>query len=40
MSTLPKDKILVGIRREDKSYWERRVVLTPDHAKEIMTNES
>ena len=28
---------LIGIRREDKSIWERRVSLTPNHVKELKT---
>lgn len=29
------NKIFIGIRREDKSIWERRVALIPSHVKEI-----
>lgn len=29
-------EILVGLRREDKSYWERRTPLPPQACKEIM----
>ncbi len=29
-------KIFVGLRREDKSYWERRTPLPPDICREIM----
>ncbi|MGB7063447.1 MAG: bifunctional lysine ketoglutarate reductase /saccharopine dehydrogenase family protein [Candidatus Zixiibacteriota bacterium] len=28
----------IGIRREDKSKWERRVPLTPEHVKELIEN--
>ena len=30
--------VYVGIRREDKSIWERRATLIPEHASEIMKN--
>lgn len=30
-------KVLIGIRREDKNPWERRVPLIPEHVKEIIT---
>jgi len=34
-------KILkIGIRREDKSVWERRTPLIPLHVKEILENNS
>ena len=29
----------IGIRREDKSKWERRVPLTPEHVKELIEND-
>jgi alanine dehydrogenase len=29
---------LIGIRREDKSTWERRVPLTPDHVRDLTEN--
>ncbi|TET34030.1 MAG: hypothetical protein E3J72_15335 [Planctomycetota bacterium] len=29
---------VVGIRREDKNEWERRVPLTPDHVRELVEN--
>ncbi len=32
-------KYAIGIRREDKSKWERRVPLTPEHVKELIENE-
>jgi alpha-aminoadipic semialdehyde synthase len=32
-------KGLVGIRREDKNRWERRVPLTPDHVRKLMRRE-
>jgi alpha-aminoadipic semialdehyde synthase len=28
----------VGIRREDKSVWERRAPLSPEHVKELLEN--
>jgi alpha-aminoadipic semialdehyde synthase len=28
---------IVGIRREDKNRWERRVVLSPEHCKTLIT---
>ncbi len=31
-------KILIGIRREDKNPWERRVPLIPTHVREIIRN--
>ncbi len=31
-------KTIIGIRREDKNIWERRVPITPIHAKEIIQN--
>jgi len=31
-----KNPIFVGIRREDKSCWERRVPLIPKHVKDVM----
>ena len=31
---------LIGIRREDKNKWERRVPLTPEHVKELRENHS
>lgn len=27
---------VIGIRREDKSKWERRVVVTPEHIKQLL----
>jgi alpha-aminoadipic semialdehyde synthase len=30
------EKVLIGIRREDKNPWERRVPLIPVHARELM----
>ena len=27
---------MIGIRREDKNEWERRVALTPDHVAELV----
>jgi len=32
-------KYAIGIRREDKSKWERRVPLTPEHVKELIEND-
>jgi hypothetical protein len=29
---------IIGIRREDKSVWERRAPLSPGHIKEILAN--
>ena len=29
-------KFFIGIRYEDKSIWERRVALVPQHVKEVM----
>ena len=31
-------KILIGIRREDKNPWEKRVPLVPTHVREIVQN--
>ncbi len=31
-------KVRIGIRREDKNQWERRVPLIPSHVREIMQN--
>ena len=31
-----ENKYWIGIRREDKSVWERRAPLTPAHLKEIL----
>jgi alanine dehydrogenase len=31
-------KPLIGIRREDKTIWERRVPLTPDHIRDLIEN--
>jgi alpha-aminoadipic semialdehyde synthase len=31
---------LVGLRREDKNIWERRVPLTPEHVKDLRENEN
>jgi saccharopine dehydrogenase (NAD+, L-lysine-forming) len=33
-------KYKIGIRREDKNKWERRVPLTPEHVKELGQNHS
>ena len=33
-------KYMIGIRREDKNKWERRVPLTPEHVKELRENHS
>jgi alanine dehydrogenase len=33
-------KYVIGIRREDKNKWERRVPLTPEHVKELRENHS
>jgi len=33
-------KYMIGIRREDKNKWERRVSLTPEHVKELRENHS
>jgi len=33
-------KYMIGIRREDKNKWERRVPLTPQHVKELRENYS
>jgi len=33
-------KYLIGIRREDKNKWERRVPLTPEHVKELIQDHS
>jgi alpha-aminoadipic semialdehyde synthase len=32
-------KPTIGIRREDKSKWEKRVPLTPEHVKELIEND-
>ncbi|UCB52847.1 MAG: hypothetical protein JSV10_01790 [Candidatus Zixiibacteriota bacterium] len=32
-------KPTIGIRREDKNKWERRVPLTPEHVKELIDND-
>ena len=31
-------KIIIGIRREDKNLWEKRVPLIPTHVREIIQN--
>ncbi len=33
-------KYMIGIRREDKNKWERRVPLTPEHVKELVEKHS
>jgi saccharopine dehydrogenase (NAD+, L-lysine-forming) len=33
-------KYTIGIRREDKNKWERRVPVTPEHVRELMQNHS
>jgi hypothetical protein len=33
---MESDQILIGIRREDKSVWERRVTLNPADMKQII----
>ncbi|MCJ7578288.1 MAG: bifunctional lysine ketoglutarate reductase /saccharopine dehydrogenase family protein [candidate division Zixibacteria bacterium] len=33
-------KYMIGIRREDKNKWERRVPLTPEHVRELIQNHS
>jgi alpha-aminoadipic semialdehyde synthase len=33
-----ENKFVIGIRREDKSVWERRAPLSPSHIKEILAN--
>ncbi len=30
---------IIGIRREDKNKWERRVPITPDHVRELLDEE-
>lgn len=32
------DKLLLGVRAEDKSYWERRTPLPPHDCRYIMNN--
>jgi len=36
ISKTMENKYFIGIRREDKSVWERRAPLTPAHMKEIL----
>lgn len=31
-----QEKVYIGIRAEDKSYWERRTPLPPENCKRIM----
>jgi len=31
-----ENKFVIGIRREDKSVWERRAPLSPGHLKELL----
>ncbi len=33
-------KYMIGIRREDKNKWERRVPLTPEHVRELIQDHS
>jgi saccharopine dehydrogenase (NAD+, L-lysine-forming) len=33
-------KYIIGIRREDKNKWERRVPLTPEHVRELIQSHS
>ena len=33
-----ENKVLIGILRENRPFWERRVVLTPDHIKQFLQN--
>lgn len=35
-----QQKTIIGIRKEDKSIWERRVALTPQEVKTILSKNS